>query len=48
MKCACNVAPLIERFFTERLMHQRIVGGNTIASYRARSDCCSYLHRYGC
>ncbi|MCG2633171.1 site-specific integrase, partial [Bradyrhizobium sp. WYCCWR 13023] len=34
MKPACNVATLIERFFTERLMRQRNVSGNTIASYR--------------
>ncbi|MGY3347062.1 MULTISPECIES: site-specific integrase [unclassified Bradyrhizobium] len=34
MKAACNVATLIERFFTERLMRQRNVSGNTIASYR--------------
>ena len=34
MKPSCNVATLIERFFTERLMRQRNVSGNTIASYR--------------
>ena len=34
MKPACNLATLIERFFTERLMRQRNVSGNTIASYR--------------
>jgi integrase/recombinase XerD len=34
MKPACNVATLIERFFTDRLMRQRNVNGNTIASYR--------------
>ena len=34
MKPACNVATLIERFFTERLMRQRNVSTNTIASYR--------------
>lgn len=34
MKPACNVATLIGRFFTERLMRQRNVSGNTIASYR--------------
>jgi len=34
MKPACNVATLIERFFTERLMRHRNVSGNTIASYR--------------
>jgi hypothetical protein len=30
----CNVATLIERFFTERLMRQRNVSANTIASYK--------------
>lgn len=34
MKPACNVATFIERFFTERLMRQRNVSANTIASYR--------------
>ena len=34
MKQSCNVAPLIERYFTERLMRQRNVSANTIASYR--------------
>src|SRR5215831_12254213 len=34
MKGSCNVATLIERYFTERLMHQRNVSVNTIASYR--------------
>ena len=34
MKPACNVAPLIERYFTERLMRQRNVSANTIASYK--------------
>jgi integrase/recombinase XerD len=34
MKPARNVATLIERFFTERLMRQRNVSANTIASYR--------------
>ena len=33
-KSNCNVATLIERFFTERLMRQRDVSANTIASYR--------------
>jgi integrase/recombinase XerD len=32
MKSACNVATLIEHFFTERLMRQRNVSANTIAS----------------
>jgi integrase/recombinase XerD len=34
MKPSSNVATLIERFFTERLMRQRNVSANTIASYR--------------
>src|ERR1700758_2921920 len=34
LKPACNVATLIERFFTERLIRQRNVSANTIASYR--------------
>jgi site-specific recombinase XerD len=34
MKAAGNVATLIERYFTERLMRQRNVSPNTIASYR--------------
>jgi site-specific recombinase XerD len=34
MKPSCNVAALIERYFTERLMRQRNVSANTIASYR--------------
>jgi len=34
MKAGCNVATLIERFFTERLMRQRNVSAHTIASYR--------------
>jgi integrase/recombinase XerD len=34
MKPSCNVATLIERYFTERLMRQRNVSANTIASYR--------------
>ena len=33
-KSSCNVASLIERYFTERLMRQRNVSSNTIASYR--------------
>src|SRR5207248_2397142 len=32
MKPTCNVATLIERYFTERLMRQRNVSANTIAS----------------
>jgi site-specific recombinase XerD len=34
MKRSCNVATLIERYFTERLMRQRDVSPNTITSYR--------------
>lgn len=34
MKPSPNVATLIERYFTERLMRQRNVRNNTIASYR--------------
>jgi integrase/recombinase XerD len=34
MKSVRNVATLVERFFTERLMSQRAVSPNTIASYR--------------
>ncbi|MBY0322070.1 MAG: site-specific integrase [Reyranella sp.] len=34
MTPSCNVAPLIERYFAERLMRQRHVSANTIASYR--------------
>ena len=34
MNPGCNVATLIERYFTDRLMRQRNVSANTIASYR--------------
>ncbi len=34
MKPSSNVATLIERYFTERLIRQRNVSANTIASYR--------------
>jgi integrase/recombinase XerD len=34
MKTGCNVAPLVERFFTERLVRQQDVSVHTIASYR--------------
>jgi site-specific recombinase XerD len=34
MKPSCNVAPLVERFFTERLVRQQNVSVHTIASYR--------------
>jgi integrase/recombinase XerD len=34
MKPNCNVAALIEHYFTDRLMRQRNVSANTIASYR--------------
>lgn len=33
-KSTCNFATLIERYFTDRLMRQRNVSANTIASYR--------------
>ncbi len=31
---ACNLAPLVERYFIERLIRQQNVSANTIASYR--------------
>lgn len=34
MKPLCNVAPLVERFFIERLVRQQDVSAHTIASYR--------------
>ena len=34
MKSSSNVATLIERYFTDRLMRQRNVSTNTISSYR--------------
>jgi hypothetical protein len=34
MKPSSNLTALIERYFTVRLMHQRNVSANTIASYR--------------
>ena len=38
MKAGCNVAhnlaPLVERYFTERLIRQQNVSAHTIASYR--------------
>ena len=34
MKPSNNLAALIQRYFTERLMRQRKVSANTIASYR--------------
>lgn len=34
MKPSNNLPALIERYFTERLMRQRNVSANTIASYR--------------
>ncbi len=30
----CNLAPLVERYFTERLIRQQNVSANTLASYR--------------
>ncbi len=34
MKPGCNLAPLVERFFTDRLIRQQDVSAHTIASYR--------------
>ena len=34
MKTTTNLAPLLERFFTQRLMQQRQVSPHTISSYR--------------
>lgn len=34
MKTTTNLAPLLERFFTQRLMQQRSASGHTIKSYR--------------
>jgi site-specific recombinase XerD len=34
MKLGCNLAPLVERYFTEQLIRQQNVSANTIASYR--------------
>jgi site-specific recombinase XerD len=34
MTTDCNLAPLLERFFTQRLMQQRQVSPHTISSYR--------------
>ena len=34
MRPSCNLAALIEHYFTDRLMRQRNVSANTIASYR--------------
>lgn len=34
MKLHCSIAALMERFFTERLVRQRNISANTIASYR--------------
>lgn len=48
MNAACNVATLIERFFTERLMRQRNVSANTMPPTERRSGCCSCSHRCGC
>lgn len=46
MKHACNVAVLIERFFTERLMRQRNVSGNTIVT-GATAPPCGFLKAAG-
>jgi hypothetical protein len=45
MKPSCNVATLIERYFTERLMRQRNVSISHPTG--TRSGCCSRLHRRG-
>lgn len=34
MKTTTSLAPLLERFFTQRLMQQRQVSPHTISSYR--------------
>ena len=34
MKTTTHLAPLLERFFTQRLMQQRAASGHTIKSYR--------------
>jgi len=34
MKCAATLAVLVERFFTQRLIHQRHVSPHTLSSYR--------------
>ena len=34
MTAALSLAPLLERFFTQRLMQQRQVSPHTISSYR--------------
>ena len=48
MKPSCNVATLIERYFTERLMRQRNASVNTIASYRDTFRLLFALHRRSC
>ena len=48
MKSSSNVATLIERYFTDRLMRQRNVSTNTIASYRDTFRLLFTLHRRGC
>ena len=47
MKPACNVATLIERYFTERLMRQRNVSPTRSHPTGIRSGCCSRSHRRG-
>jgi len=45
MKPGCNVASLVERFFTERLVRQQDVSVHTIASYR---DTFRLLLKFAC
>jgi hypothetical protein len=40
MKHAGTLAPLVERFFTQRLMGQRQVSPHTLRSYRTPSASC--------
>jgi hypothetical protein len=36
-----SLAPLLEGFFTERLLHQRQASPHTVAAYRDTFGCCS-------
>jgi hypothetical protein len=47
MKLAFNVAMLIERYFTDRLIRQRNASPNTIASYRDTFRLLLRSHRHG-
>ena len=44
----CNLAPLVERYFTERLIRQQNVSANTIASGRFQASCRIYFGLSGC